>query len=1073
MFNFAEKGLVVFVLLITYGQFGVAQTTINYNPDLSNITNPERGFYHHTETHANNYTLLDATTLTAYREEGISLILRVFYLEAFTDRAISNTYLENMQKDFLEARKAGVKVIVRFAYTSKSTAPYGDAPLEIVLQHISQLKPVLRTNSDVIALFQAGFIGAWGEWYYTDYFSNIVGSPNAEDWENRRALVNAFLDAVPENRMIQVRTPRIKMSLVEDENPLIEADAYNGTPKARIAHHNDCFVASADDYGTYLNQTVEKAYLEQETNFLVMGGETCNLADPYSYCPNAVSELQRFHWSFLNNDYNQTVLNVWKEDACFEEVQLSLGYRYRLTDATVTSAVRPGDEFTIDVNIVNDGWSNVYNERKFEFVLIHNQTNKEYYIETSEDPRLWSLDNTNTINLTLGIPDDIEPGDYSVFLNLPDPEPSLYGNPAYSIRLANTGVWNSELGYNDLGVDLNISESNSGTAYSGSEFFKERVSSTSQPSDIIIDGDASDWAGIVPSFVSNDNLQAESIKIYNNSDSLYVLITGQNLQDSYQLFLDLDQSAATGYHAWQWTGNGAELLIENGIVYDYSGTSNAWGWTLNSDSKSSKNLTVIELGIPLALVVNDPEINFAFVNDPNNTVDVNYLPDQNLEFLIYRLFLPVNGNLYSGSDVDRILLYWGKTGDGPVRKIERSQDGGDYMLLVTIGGETDYYMDYDVVSGVDYTYRYYLVDGEQVSQYASEVNASTNGGRDRYFDIIIDGNDEDWFAIPPISTQLKNDKAYFIRSHWGVSKANFIFPIEGVDSYAIYMDTDADKSTGGPTLSNGTNTGYDYLLKDGDFLKYNGVSWESTGTVPDEAKTSSREELSADLSIMENLGNNTLININAFLVDGLDTAYLPSKESYTSYIRTLPSATPESFSVRKSEEFPKSRLILTWNRSYDCVGYVLEKSLNGTDFDEIALLEPEEVLYRDDNLEDETTYYYRMYSYTDIGPSSYTDIVSETTGEEVLGIKDSKLSSMKVYPNPANNTLIISIKANPGTYHASILKPDGRVIKEMSLNLSGKKLAVSLDGIKDGVYILLLNNGVSRYQTKFLKLPAN
>ncbi|MCB0497081.1 MAG: DUF4832 domain-containing protein [Cyclobacteriaceae bacterium] len=1065
-----KKGIAFSLAFSLLSTFCIAQTTINYDPDLSNIPNPERGFYHHTETHSNNYTFLNSETLASYRNDGITLILRVFYLEAFKEGAISNTYLENMQKDFLEARKAGVKVVVRFAYTSKSTAPYGDAPLDIVLQHISQLQPVLRSNSDVIALFQAGFIGAWGEWYYTDYFSNIVGSPNAEDWINRRALVNAFLEAVPENRMIQVRTPKIKMSLLEDETPIAEADAYNGTAKARLAHHNDCFVASETDYGTYVDIPTEKAYLEAETKYLVMGGETCNLADPYSYCPNAVSELERFHWSFLNIDYNQTVLNVWKEDACFEEVQLNLGYRYRLVDATVTSEARPGDKFSVNVNLVNDGWSNVYNERKFEFVLINNTTNKEYYFETSEDPRLWSIDNSNAVNLTVGIPGDIEPGDYSVFINLPDPEPSLYGNPNYSIRLANTDMWNSQHGYNDLGIDLNISTSNSGNTYTGDDFFQERMTSTSEPSEIIVDGGSSDWGTITSSFESMGNLYAKSIKLYNSADSLYFLIEGQNLNDAYQIFLDLDQSATTGYHAWQWTNNGADLLIENGILYDYSGTGNAWGWTVNGNSNSVKNSDVIELGIPLSLLDGHAEINFAFVSDPNNTIDDNYLPDQNSDFLTYRLFLSMNRELFSGQDQNKLLLYWGKTEEGVIRTIERSENASNYTIIATIDGSVDSYTDYDVSGGIDYSYRYYLRKGEQISQYSSGVTVSTNDGRDRYYNIVIDGLDNDWFAIPPLATQQLNNKAYFIRSQWGSAKANFIFSSVGVDSYAIFMDTDANGSTGGSTYEGASNGGYDYLIKDGDLFKYNSGNWESTGNTVEEVKTSHLDELSIPLSNLDNLGDNALINMNIFLVNGIDTAYLPSKEFYAAYVRTLPSAVPESFSIRKSEELPKSRLILTWTKCYDCDGYILERSLDGIDFNEITSLDAEEDLYRDDNLEDETTYFYRMYSYTDIGPSGYTDIVSETTGEEVLGFRSELEGMIQTYPNPVGNMLTIKTELYPGVYQVRIMQPDGRVVKDMSLKISGNNASFSLDGIENGVYILVVTKEDINYQTRFLKL---
>ena len=39
---------------------------------------------------------------------------------------------------------------------------------------------------------------------------------------------------------------------------------------------------------------------------------------------------------------------------------------------------------------------------------------------------------------------------YEVYLNLPDPYSTLHDNPLFSIRLANTNMWNENTGYNYL-----------------------------------------------------------------------------------------------------------------------------------------------------------------------------------------------------------------------------------------------------------------------------------------------------------------------------------------------------------------------------------------------------------------------------------------------------------------------------------------------------------------------------------------------------------------------------------------------------------------------------------------------
>lgn len=459
------------VLFLAVNALGQTFKSVSYENDNTNFPNPERGFYHHTEVRSSSFNPLSESSLRGYRNEGISLIIRVFYLEKFVDAPLSSTYLDLLRADFSTARKAGVKIIVRFAYTSKSTAPYGDATPERVLQHIKQLGPVLRENSDVITVVQAGFIGAWGEWYYTDHFATQLGTPNETDWNNRRAVVNAMLAEFPADRSVQVRTPDIKRKLVQNTTAITAGEAFANTPKARIGHHNDCFLASPDDYGTYNNEVEEKAYLELETQYLPMGGETCGVYVPLSECPNALAQMQRFRWSYLNVDYHPDVIGGWETNMCIEDVQRKLGYRLTLAGASLQEASKPNGEVKFNLTLANEGWASPYNKRKVEIVLRNKTTNKEYRLLTSEDPRKWLPSSNIALTVTGGLPANIEEGDYSVFLNLPAPEQGIAKRADYSIRLANTNVWESTTGYNDLHHTLTVSSGATAPTYSGSNFF--------------------------------------------------------------------------------------------------------------------------------------------------------------------------------------------------------------------------------------------------------------------------------------------------------------------------------------------------------------------------------------------------------------------------------------------------------------------------------------------------------------------------------------------------------------------------------------------------------------------------
>ncbi len=432
-----------------------SSATITYAAHSTNIANPERGFYKHTETHSTGYYPLNQSTLTGYRtNSNITLILRVFYLENFINGPISSTYLQNMQTDFARIRAAGLKCIVRFAYADHDDVgvPH-DAPKSVVLSHINQLAPILQANSDVIAVMQAGFIGSWGEWYYTDHFGK---PPTAADYANRKQVVDAILAAVP-NRFVQIRTPALKMNTYQSTTPLSLSQAYSGTALARLGHHNDCFLASSTDYGTYSNIATEYPYLEQETKYTPMGGETCTVNAPRSECASAINEMTKFHWSYMNQDYHQTVLSEFQNDGCYSEMQTRMGYRFEMLSATYPSQASLGGNISVSMQVRNVGFATPYNQRIAYLVLRNTVSGEEYRIPMESDVRFWNPASTTSVAETLSLPANMVQGSYRLFLHLPDVDPALANRPEYAIRLANNSMWEASTGYNNLNHIITVS----------------------------------------------------------------------------------------------------------------------------------------------------------------------------------------------------------------------------------------------------------------------------------------------------------------------------------------------------------------------------------------------------------------------------------------------------------------------------------------------------------------------------------------------------------------------------------------------------------------------------------------
>jgi hypothetical protein len=429
-------------------------TDVAYVPDPDSVfANPERGFYHHRETTAGSYSALDGGDLSGFRSsESISLALRVFYLETFVSQDISASYLTKVSQDFATARSSGVKLVLRFAYTADGSG--NDAALAQVLAHIAQLAPVLQANADVIATVQAGLIGAWGEWYYTQHFGN-AGNVSAVDYQNRKAVVDALLGALPASRTVLVRTPDFKRKLYGDA-ALSAATAFGSSPAARVGHHNDAFVADASDMGTYSNPEVELPYLEADTAFVPIGGENDQYQAPRSACPSALADMERFHWSFINTDYLAETIDQWKSQGCFASMQRRLGYRLALVSGSFSQKAALGGSIQVALTLENSGFAAPFNPRQVELVLRPVAGGALHRLPLTSDPRTWLPGKAIELQQTVALA-AIPAGKYDLLLALPDPTPSLHDDAKYAIRLANAGVWDAATGSNALGAQLEVS----------------------------------------------------------------------------------------------------------------------------------------------------------------------------------------------------------------------------------------------------------------------------------------------------------------------------------------------------------------------------------------------------------------------------------------------------------------------------------------------------------------------------------------------------------------------------------------------------------------------------------------
>ena len=450
----------VFLIIFIFGQIVIKAQTINYSAATAIIANPERGLQKYSKT-ADNYATtigannLSVASLNSWKNSAdkVTVVYRYFILSAFMNSNINATYLSNIQTDFNNVRTAGLKIIVRFSY-SDAQGPEAQQPSKAqILTHISQIASVLNTNKDIIFSHQAGFIGTWGEWYYTN--STEFGNEDlisTTQWVNRKEILDAMLTSTPSEIPIQVRYVGIKTRFY-GTSPLDPSSAYQNTPNARIGFYNDAFLNNYGDMGTYtidecINPvgSTEYNYLANESKYLPMTGETNGLNPCNSGFrttgSNAIYEMGLTHWTALNRDYHP---NFWSQiisSNYYDEILKKLGYRFVLNTSTFISN---GANFNLTLNLTNTGFANIFKKRNVYLVLKNTTTNAitTYLINT--DIRTWENSTSISQNFNVGLT-----GVFQLYLWIPDSDPSLSTRADYSIQLANSGTWESTTGYNNL-----------------------------------------------------------------------------------------------------------------------------------------------------------------------------------------------------------------------------------------------------------------------------------------------------------------------------------------------------------------------------------------------------------------------------------------------------------------------------------------------------------------------------------------------------------------------------------------------------------------------------------------------
>ena len=458
------------------------------------LLNPERGFRFEflvglEEGESQSKSGKSAWRFSEFRTSAVTVAQAYCYLTKYCEcETIAPSKIEAIERDFERARKMGVKFLFRFAYERNMSRKSGPT-LERILAHAKQLTPLIRKNSDVIYVFQMGWVGAWGEFHSS--FSGIENSPEAT-----AKIAAATLAMLPDNRYTQARTSYIRKDMLDGlggDCEVTAKTAWTLVPTARIGYFNDATFANFHDAGTFLGDRAKLAKMSWDQvvghKFDVPGGEVFDrMARESAFVPvdgelfwnghvdlvrqSALAAIQRFtrhHYSTFSlvhgfSELDMTpqfgAIDAWKKTpvtaellkaysipfdegyfsmkpVCsgFEYIRDHLGYRLALERLDSGAECRRGEKFSATAKLRNWGFAAPVNRREAYFVLLF-ADGKVKEIPTGFDCRRLSPGKSHEISFSAKIPLDAPEGCCKTALWFPDEAESLRYRPEYAIGLA-------------------------------------------------------------------------------------------------------------------------------------------------------------------------------------------------------------------------------------------------------------------------------------------------------------------------------------------------------------------------------------------------------------------------------------------------------------------------------------------------------------------------------------------------------------------------------------------------------------------------------------------------------------
>ncbi|MFE4424984.1 DUF4874 domain-containing protein [Streptomyces sp. NPDC056817] len=363
------------------------------------LPSPHRGFRYEMSydaidltspwTNEQNHSPDVGETLRTLRSEygdGASVTQLYFYLWDYATTTIPDSALANIERVLAGLRQARTTAVLRFAYDD-AVRPNRRYTVQNIQTHLRQLAPLIGRYSDVVTVWQAGFLGAWGEWHGSYY--------DHEDYPDAvTEIMRSLVAALPP--MVHTQTRYFeKRAMVHDDGAL-----------DRIGYHNDYITLGEGLWDYYVpGNPGWPSYLDVSQRHAMDGEmpwDKGQSTDPYAWSKvidpiAAARRLQTLRFDTLSMVHNATVtIPGWRNIAlteqqvvaaglpvatgyfrrhdggevsrtAFEYIRDHLGYRIEARQARWRQTSRAVE---VELDLANTGFAAPKRPRPVQFVLL-------------------------------------------------------------------------------------------------------------------------------------------------------------------------------------------------------------------------------------------------------------------------------------------------------------------------------------------------------------------------------------------------------------------------------------------------------------------------------------------------------------------------------------------------------------------------------------------------------------------------------------------------------------------------------------------------------------------------------